>query len=66
MRTGTSPQEAVRLLYERGDELRTRFATAFVATIVLTTGRSTYCNAGHPPALLADTDGVQLCMPTGP
>jgi sigma-B regulation protein RsbU (phosphoserine phosphatase) len=46
-----------------GDEV---FLTAFVAVISTDDGRVRYANAGHPPAYLVGSDGVEAMEPTGP
>lgn len=37
-----------------------RFVTFFVAEYELTTGRLSYVNAGHPPAILVTEEGIEL------
>ncbi len=57
---GRSPAEVYNrispLLYRRTPP--EKYATSFLATLDVATGRLTYANAGHPPALVARADGT--------
>jgi CHASE3 domain sensor protein len=65
--SGAEPGAALgttaEVLGDMGDEV---FLTAFVAVISTDDGRVRYANAGHPPAYLVGSDGVEAMEPTGP
>jgi len=67
LRSGAEPGEAMRILYENFGEDRTEFLTAIALVVDTTSGRGTYANAGHPPALVFEHGGAQHELaPTGP
>ncbi len=67
LRSGATPGEAMRILYDNFGDDRTEFLTAIALVMDTTSGRGTYANAGHPPALLFDHGGGEHELaPTGP
>lgn len=63
---GLGPGDALAWLARHLGDTGESFLTAFVAVVDTETGRGTYANAGHPPALIV-TDGRAVhCDETGP
>lgn len=59
---GLSPARMVRLLNEflLGFSMLETFATLFVGIVDLKNATLSYCSAGHPPALLVNTQTVEM------
>ncbi len=67
LRAGLSPGHAIRWTWEHGERREEAgYLTAFVARIDLNTGRCTYANAGHPPALVTSGETIAELGATGP
>ncbi len=67
LRAGASPGEAISWLgHRQGEHRPTEFLTAIVAVVEVSSGRISYANAGHPPALVLDPAGVTEMPGTGP
>ncbi len=66
LRAGLAPGRALDWLAAQEHGLDPLFLTAFVAVIDAPTGRGTYANAGHPPALVVGDDRITPLAPTGP
>jgi sigma-B regulation protein RsbU (phosphoserine phosphatase) len=66
LRQQLPPGQALGWLADHLGDTGEDFLTAFTVDIDLDSGACRYASAGHPPALLADDDGVRELGPTGP
>ena len=70
MQDPDKPDEALRLANERilADTRANQFVTVFYAVLNLTTGKMSYCNAGHNPAFVfraMNSDSLESFIRTG-
>ncbi len=66
LRDGLEPGDALAWLARHLGDTGESFLTAFVAVVDTETGRGTYANAGHPPALIVTDSRAVTCDETGP
>lgn len=66
LRSGVGPAAALDWLAAQLRDTGEKFLTAVVLEVDAAARTVRYANAGHPPVLLRDMDGVHLLGPTGP